>query len=322
MEILPWDGEALSAPGAYSGIPLSTYHGRLMVEGEDSASKSFLWKMAEKSAAHAYLSHYSNPDRDTTTTTEAMLLGRGAHHLILGEADFSKHFVFEPETYPDGAIYPSMIGTEKKWHNGAKWCKAWAAEQRSHNLEILRDAHMDIIRGMAHGLAANALVRAGALEGDIEVTLVAQDPKTGIWLKVRPDAIPTSDGSYADLKTAHDITDDGLEKAIGDTGIFLQGAMIRRVCRLLNLPFESFSPVFVEKTPPHIARVKTLTDADLDTGETLLDATLALYRRCLDRGAWLGPGGDQTDAQYCQMSPFKRRDIEHRITQMQKELSL
>lgn len=324
MKITPWDGTAISTPGVFSNVPMSVYHGRMVAAPEHSASRSVLWKMVDKSPAHAFLSHYSNPDRDEDgpTESEALLLGRGAHHLILGEADFSAYFVFHPETYPEGAVYPSMIGAEKPWSGNAKWCKAWIGDHQIKSLEVLKPRHMEAIRGMAGGLYANPLVRAGILNGFIETTLVAKDPKTGIWLKIRPDAMPTDDGTFSDLKTAADISDEGLEKAIGDTGIFLQGAMTRRICRMLDIPFESFSPVFVEKTAPFCARVKTLTDADLDLGETVLDMALAAYARCIERNVWLGPGGDQTDAEYAQMTPWKRGQIERRLIQLQKELSL
>lgn len=324
MQITPWDGQPITAPGAYSGIPMDVYHGRLVEAPEDSASRSFLWKLFNESPAHAALSHYDRDDaeEDSPTESEALLLGRAAHHMILGEAAFTEHFVFHPETYPEDAVYPSLIGAEKKWINSAKWCKAWNREQAERGREILKPAHIDAIRGMAGGLYANPLVRAGILNGHIETTLVARDPRTGIWLKIRPDAKPTDGADYSDLKTAADVSDEGIEKAIGETGIFLQGAMTRRVCRLLGEEFATFSPVFVLKKPPYCARVKTLTEGDLELGEKVLDAALETYARCLERGVWPGPGGEQTDAEYAQMSSWKRGRIERQLEFMQKDSRL
>lgn len=322
MNIREWSGEPITEPGAYANVPMSEYHGRLVAAPEDSASRSFLWTFFDKSPAKAALRHYGrdDPEQDTETVSEALLLGRASHHMILGEADFSEHFVFHPEKYPEDAIYPSMIGAMKPWTFAAKWCKAWAKDQGRR--EVLKPRHMDAIRGMANGLYANPLVRAGVLNGHIETTLVARDPKTGIWLKIRPDAIPTDGPEVADLKTIEDISDEGIEKAIGETGIFLQGAMTRRVFGLLGMEFASFHPVFAEKKEPNSSRVHTLTDADLDLGDVVLDTALAAYDRCLERGVWPGPGGEQTDAAYAQMTPWKRRQIEHKITLLQKEAKL
>lgn len=322
MEITEWGGQPIDAPGVYANVPMVDYHGQL-TEG-DSASRSFLWTLFDQSPAHAFLRHYSNeePEEETETESEAMLLGRAAHHMLLGEAAFTDHFVFHPETYPEGAVYPAMLGAEKPWNNNAKWCRAWNAEQRERGREILRPRHIDAIRGMANGLYANPLVRAGVLNGHIETTLVARDPRTGLWLKIRPDAIPTDGGDFSDLKTARDLSDEGIERAIGDTGIFLQGAMTRRVCGLLGIEFSTFSPVFVISKPPYCARVKTITDGDLELGEKVLDAALELYRRCLDRNVWPGPGGEETDASYAQMSPWKRRRIEDQLTLIEKDSRL
>jgi hypothetical protein len=322
MDVHEWDGTEITRAGVYANVPMVDYHARLT--DTDSASRSFLWTLFDQSPAHAFLRHYSNPKREENgAESEALLLGRACHHMLLGEADFSDHFVFHPETYPEGAEYPSLIGAEKPWNGNAKWCRAWRAEQKERRRDILKPAHMDAIRGMANGLYANPLVRAGILNGLIETTLVAKDPQTGIWLKIRPDAAPTDSGDFSDLKSIADISDEGIEKAIGETGIFLQGAMTRRVTSLLGMEFSSFSPVFVEKKEPNIARVKTLTDGDLDLGDTVLDIALAAYKKCLDSGtAWPGPGGAQTDAEFAQMSPWKRRSIEFRLEQLNKEMSL
>jgi hypothetical protein len=186
----------------------------------------------------------------------------------------------------------------------------------------LKPAHIAAIEGMAEGLYANLLVRQGILNGHIETTLVVKDPATGIWLKIRPDALPNDSMDVSDLKSIADISDQGIERAIKDSGLFIQAALTRRVLTLLGMEFGSFSLVLIEKKRPFICRVKTMIDADMDLGDAAIDATLRLYKRCMDRGLWLGPGGDQADADFAQMSPFARRDIEYRIQQIEKELSI
>ncbi|HKT53828.1 MAG TPA: hypothetical protein VJP88_05215, partial [Caulobacteraceae bacterium] len=67
---------------------------------------------------------------------------------------------------------------------------------------------------------------------------------------------------------------------------------------------------------------KTLTDGDLDVGDQVLDTALATYARCLDRNVWPGPGGEQADAEFAQMSPWKRGQIERRLQLFQKDIDL
>lgn len=322
MIITEWDGKPISRPGAYANVDMATYHGAHLCEGP-SASRSQLFKMLNQSAAHLWDTHPLNPDRDEEgDASEALLIGRAAHHLNLGEADFEKHFIIHPDTYPEGAVYPAEEGKPKPWNLNSNWCKSWVEDVEGEGLAVLKPRHIEDIEGMASGLYANLMVRQGILNGHIETTLVAKDPKTGLWLKVRPDALPTDSGMVADLKTIADISDQGIERAIKDCGLFMQGALTRRVMNLLSLEFDGFHLVFIEKKRPFVCRVKTMIDADLDLGDQAIDATLLLYARCLERGLWLGPGGDQTDGEYAQMSPFARRDIEYRIQQIEKELSI
>lgn len=316
----PWDGSAISEPGAYENIPMASYHGPLTVT--PSASRSQLWKLFDQSPAHLWLTHYMNPDREEPEESKPLVFGRAAHHLILGEADFASHFIQRVENYPEGATYPDVIGKEKPWASNSTWCKAWLADQKAKGLTVLTDGDMDSVRGMALGLKAHPMVRAGILNGMIETTLVAKHQETGIWMKIRPDAIPSDGADVADLKTIADISDEGIERAIGETGLAMQGAMTRMVYRLLGLEFSSFSLVFSEKAAPYCVRVKTLTDADLDLGELSVNAALRVYARCIERSYWPGPGGEQTDAEFAQMTPWKRSQIERRITQIDKEMKL
>lgn len=323
MKIIPWDGEPITRPGAYANVDMASYHGRLVADGEDSASRSQLWRIIDQSPAHLWTEHYANPDPEDQPPNRPLVFGRGAHHLLLGEADFRDHFSIQPDEYPSGAEYPALIGDMRAWSNNAKWCKAWHAAEKGAHRDVLTANELETVRRMAGGLAAHPMVRAGILNGHIETTLVVRHPATGIWLKIRPDAIPTDSGDFSDLKTIADISDEGIERAIGDTGLFMQGAMTRMVCNLLGIEFTSFSLVFAEKAAPYCVRVKTLTEGDLDTGANAVEVAIRIYARCLKSGvAWPGPGGEQTDAEYAQMTPFKRGRIEHRIQQLEKELSL
>lgn len=304
MQIIKWDGKPVTKPGIYADIPIRTYHGPLVPPTQTSVSRSPLWKVLDMSAAHAWETSPYNPDAEEDTGSDAMLFGRAAHHLLLGEAAFRQQFAIRPE----------------KWDSWrTKDAKAWKAEAEEAGLDVLIPSNLDAIRGMAKGLGAHPMVRAGILNGLIEHTMIAQDPVTGIWIKIRPDAIPTDSGDYSDLKTCADITDEGLENAIGRDGLFMQGAMVRYVCKLLGLPFQSFTLVFSEKTAPHCVQVRTLIDSDLDLGEDAMRAALDHYAACAKRSVWPGPGDDGTDAQYISMKPWARKRIEDRIAKLQQE---
>lgn len=338
FEVIPWDGKPISKPGVYSGIPMEVYHGQLTVG--PSISSSGLRTIFNDSLAHFFEGSYLNPAnwetvggvrrRKEEPTSEPFTVGRAAHHLLLGEADFRSHFTIRPEKYPD----PENPKVEKPWSGNATWCKNWLAEAKKARLTVLTTTQIENIRGMANSLGRHPLVRAGVLNGLIEHSVVWQDKVTGVWLKWRPDAIPTTDMDFADLKAVADVSDDAIERSIADYGYNMQGALGRIGCReVLGKEMASFSLICAEKTPPYCAQVRSLDNAgridpntgifvesDLALGERQITAALRLFAVALERDEWPGPGGDQSDAKTVYMKPFQRSRIEFRLALMEEEL--
>ena len=310
IKVRKWDGKPIDKPGVYSGIDMESYHGDLCVG--PSVSKSLLWRLVDESPAHAFEDSYLNPDREEKEDSEALILGRGSHHLLLGEADFSQHFAIRP-----------LELNGKAWNSNRTDCKEWLEAVREEGLTVLKGEHIVNIRGMSQSLAAHPLVRAGILNGLIEHSIVWQDGETGIWCKVRPDAIPTDAGDVADLKSAASVSDEAIERSIGDFGYFVQGTMIGMAYReVLGIDMTSFTLIYVEKKKPWPVRVKTLIAADLELGEQIVRAGLRLFARCLERNEWPGPGGIQRDAEYAQMTPWRRTAIERRLQMMEAEAAI
>lgn len=307
MNVITWDGQPIAAPGLFRGIGIEAYHQQLTVG--PSASSSGLRTIFNESAAHYFVGSYLNPARPERKESEAFIFGRACHHWLLGEADFDRYFVVRPE---------ELNG--KAWNGNRTDCREWLDVCRDAGLTILTPAQRDAISGMARGLKENPLVKAGILDGLVEHSMCWQDRETGIWLKVRPDVIPTGDADFADLKSAADVTDDGIERAIGDHGLNMQGALVGMACReVLGREMATFSLVFSEKAEPHVARVKTLKPADLELGERQIRSSLRLFARCLDTGKWPGPGGEQSDAEYVEIKPWRRTAIEHRLAMLEAE---
>lgn len=320
MIVNTWNGKPISRPGIWRGIPMTNdegtgYHQAVTVR--PSISSSGIRTIFSQSAAHYFDGSYLNPDREERAQSEPLLFGRAAHHLLLGEADFRSHFVIRPETYRDDE------GKSKPWSGNARTCKAWLAEAKAAGLDVLTESQLLKIRGMAESLKREPLIRAGILNGRIEHSIIWQDKETGVWLKVRPDAIPAVDMSFADLKTAADITDDGIERAISDNDLHVQGALVGMACRaVLGREMESFSLVFVEKDRPHCVRVRELTPVDLELGEQQIRAVLPIFAKAVETGVWHGPGGGQVDAQYAEVTPWRRKAIERRLQVLASEASV
>lgn len=282
----------ISKPGVYS-LSMADYHGQPTVG--PSVSSSGLRTIFSDSPAHFWCKSSLNPNAIEQKDTEAFVFGRAAHHLLLGEDDFSTLFVVRPEEIEGAA-----------WQGNRTACKKWIADQKKAGRTVLTPGEIEAIRGMARSLAAHPLIDAGILNGSIEQSLVWQDKETGIWLKSRPDAIPNDSGDFADLKTTTE-TGWGLDRAVANYRYDLQAALVKWGCKeVLGREMTEFSFVFVEKAPPHCVDVLVLDPEDIKAAEHDLRTALRTLAYCLKTGDWFGPSGSQRDARYVSMGEYQR----------------
>jgi hypothetical protein len=307
LETIPWDGKRIAQPGMYSKIPLAQYH--MQICDGLSVSSSNLRTCFSKSPAHFFCEWTGNPSAVEKDDKKNFILGRAVHHLMLGEDFFSKLFAVAPTHYPD-----AKTGELKTWTYNANYCKAWRDDQQRAGKAILTENDVAAIRGMAVALSSHPIVKAGALNGLIERSIFTKDKATGLWVKVRPDAIPTSSIDFVDLKTTTSVAWRDLQNAIFEFGYHQQGALIRAAAReVLKIAQPTFTLIFVEKEPPYCVRVVSLKDDDLDRGERQNRAALDTIARCLASDHWPGPGGEREDAEYLELPEYAKKSIDDRL---------
>lgn len=303
-------GEQITKPGIYSGVSMDKYHGGGLCD-HVSISSSGLRRIFNDSAAHYWATSPYNDNRIQEDPSEAMILGRAAHHLLLGEQHFSREFIIRPEEI-DG----------ERWNGNRKSCRAWLATQQAKGLTVLKGEHVEAVRGMSVALSAHPLVHAGVLSGLIEHTIVTQDKATGIYIKARPDAIPNDSADFADLKTTMSVSDSAIQRTLDDYAYHVQAAVVGMACRdVLKIEMNTFSLVFVEKKVPHCVRVVTLRPEDIQKGEAQARVALKMFAKCLQTDEWPGPGGTQMDAAYIGLPPWAPARIDNRIAQLEQELA-
>lgn len=298
----------ISKPGIYDAIPMADYHGDLCVG--PSISSSGLRTIFTESPAHYFDKSYLNPDREDEEDKEAFVLGRAAHHLLLGEDDFSTQFIVRPEKI-DG----------EPWHSNKTICKAWLKSQEKAGRTVLTAGQIEAIRGMARSLSKHPLIESGILNGKIEKSLVWKDRETGIWLKARPDAIPNDSGDVCDLKTTASIGFD-LDNSASKLRYDMQAALTKWALReVLGLELSSFSFAFVLKKRPHCCDVLTLHGEDIEQAEKDLRVALRVFARCVETGDWFGPAGTQSDARFLAFSSRVRENAEFRRNFLEREIA-
>lgn len=290
-------GSKITQPGVYD-MSMADYHGQ-PCDGP-SISSSGLRTIWSASPAHYWLESSLNPHRIDPGERPHFSLGRAAHHLLfLGRKGFDAEYVVRPEKWKD-------------WRTND--AKAWREEMLAAGLTILTDAELEHITGMARSLGAHPLVKAGILDGAVERSLIFKDAETGAWLKSRPDNIPTDSADVADLKTTVSVQTDALRRTIADYDYPMQGALVGMAFReVLKREMQTFTLVFVEKTPPYCCRVVTLRPSDLERGEMQIRAAVQMFADCCARGQWPGPGGLQQDAEYLSPSDWASKQIDERL---------
>ena len=308
LNSIRWDGKPISKPGFYSNITLDQYHSPKICDGP-SVSSSALRKIENESPAHYWCDSPYNANRQEPKDAKHFVIGRAMHHLMFAEPAFNKLFCEQPDEWPDEK------GLLKPWHANRNVCKEWIADRKREGRAILSPADIHDVRGMAHSLQKHPMVRDGAFNGYIERSGFYRDPETGLWIRVRPDCIPTDSGNFVDFKTTTSVQWTDLRTTVAERGYHMQFALMRMVARWLQLPFHSATLVFVEKKPPYCVRVVDLKDTDLDKGERQIRRALNIFLKCWKEKHWWGPGEDRADAEHLELPEWYQKKVDARLAQ-------
>lgn len=297
MRVIRWDGEPISKPGVYSGVPMAAYHGGKLCVGPSISSSGLRTIFDPARGPMSYwIESPLNEKRIEPEEKEAFVLGRATHHLFLGEADFGKHFTARPA---------ELNG--KPWQGNRTECREWLDAMADAGLTVLSPGQIEAIRGMGgllpwqDGLEdsgiKNSFLGRSILRGLIEHTVVAQDPATGIWLLSRPDAIPVDSTEAGDLKTTTDVGHKALGWTLDDYRYDMQAELAARCLQqAAGVELTSFSFIFVMKRPPHAVRVVELNRDNIADAAADNDIAIRTFAHCLKTGRWPGPGGAVSDA--------------------------
>lgn len=289
--------------------PMSWYHGQ-PCDGP-SISSSQLRTIFSQSLAHYWDLSPLNPDRQEFKQTEQVIIGRAAHHLLLGEGDFSKHFIIRPDKAPDG----------RDWHGANKSCKEWQAQAEDAGLTVLKPEWAEYIKGMFSTLNREKAIVDGILNGMVELSMFYKDDETGIWIKSRPDAVP-NDTDASDLKCVSDISDDGISRSLGERGYHQQAALVdEAMTRIFGRGLENFFLVYVEQKRPHSVRIDAINPEDIADGKEENKAALRLFKRALEDNYWPGPKNAAGDGGYVRRTSWAREAAKRRLEQIKRELA-
>lgn len=300
----------IEEPGAYADVPIDDYHGVEICPGP-SISASGLKLIEDKSPHHYWRQSPLNESRPARPNRPHFAIGHVLHDILLcgGAVPESYHIV------PDGFVAAHHV--------------KWADDMDGYNfavdngMDILTQSQFDMAQAMAEACDAHELAGALLMTGRPEITLAAQDPKTGRWIRARPDFLPDVMEIIPDVKTAVSAHPDDYEKAATKFGYF-QGAA--HYIDVLDLLFgeqkRRFVHIVIEKGPPNEAHypgkpypvtIYHLDDGDIHNGRMLNRRALNIFDHCLTTGEWPAYSGPDRPILPLAMTGWARKQIELRV---------
>ncbi len=247
--------------GLYPSMPFADYLGVV------AASKSLLWTIHEQSPAHAFARM-----NGATKDTPALRIGRLVHTAVL-----------EPDTWSSGYVR----GPDGDYRT-KKVKEALVALEGEHpDAEILKPDDFDLCMSIRDAVAAHPKGRR-LIEGRAEVSMVWDDPDTGVRCKGRADLLSDRAPAVVDLKTAADASPAAFSRAIANLGYHIQGAHYLEGSCELGHHAEHFVFVVVEKAEPFAVACYELSAAALGLGADIRRDLLCRWRDCMETGDWPG----------------------------------
>lgn len=276
MSILKWDGQPIGIPGVYEGIPLAQYHGAITTE--PAISSSGLRTIEGDSLKHYWMDSYLNPNRRPRPDTKQMAFGRAVHDLAAGE-EFRRNYAIRPDQWDS-------------WRT--KDAQSWKLEMELAGLTVLTPEDVDAIKSVADELSAHPTIRAGILNGIVEHSIIWPDLATGVWLKARPDVIPTDSNMIVDLKTCSSAHPRAVRRSIDDFNYHMQLALGHwGIQATTGREMTDFVLVFVETAPPYCVNIKPIYPEDIELGMRQLRRALDKFARALETNEWPGYEDDE-----------------------------
>ena len=209
----------------------------------DAISSSDVKMVAKSTLAHWKAKTYkSSPTFDLGTAVHAMVLESEKDIVLRG-----------PET-----------------RRGNAWKDAYE-EADANGQTLLTMADYDLAREMADSLLMHPV--GARMAGDTvinEASFFADDSKTGLQLKTRPDSYWQAKGTILDIKTCQAADPKTFAKDCLNYGYAIQAAFYMHTLKLAGYEANSFLFACVEKTAPYAIAVHELSPEYLAYGEQLM----------------------------------------------------
>lgn len=267
-------------PGFYPNIDFERY-----LEW-DAVSSSRL-RLASKSPAHYLVGFQGEP-------TRSMSLGTLCHAGVLEPLQIIQRFTFMPDYSKDSDN--QTAGGERSFSKATKYVKEREELFRSVNREktIIAEDDYNRMIGIATALSGCDRMRSIMKHGQSEVSLVWDDPETGLRCKARADWLHVAENRalLLDLKTCADAGE--FHRSIVRYSYHQQMAHYARGVEILTGLVPEVWVCAIETTNPFGHKVAPMDPDTLELGLVEVDRLLSRVADCMSSGTW--PNYEHPDA--------------------------
>lgn len=248
--------------GFYADLSSANYH------AIDAASSHRLG-LLKKSPAH--LKHEIN---NPTPPSDAMKLGEAIHYAILEPNNFVKEYVVAPKV--DGRTKEGKAA-RAEFELANKGKRIIGIDDYATCMAMADSCHRHSV--------ANAIIKSATAT---EVSGFFVDDETGIFCKLRADAICENHDTIFDIKSTLCASPADFEKSIFNFGYHRQAAWYLDGCAKLGKKLSNYAIIAIEKSAPFCLAVYRLKDEAIELGRDENRKLLKLYSECKNSNKWQG----------------------------------
>lgn len=247
-------------PGIYPDIPAYAYHALPYI------SSSFLKKF-KTCPASALL---------PVEQTPSMILGSASHAYSLeGEVAFLDDFAVIPEIAP-----PADFKGQRWTATNEYKAKVATFQASAKNKTLLTRDQFDVVLGLHRSLQAHPLASALLRQGGQELTLIWDDPKTGLRCKARIDHNPGKN-VLVDYKTISDPAK-FISQAVS-LNYDIQGAWYSIGAEANDIQVDTFVFVAGGTSEPHPVRCGFMVPDWIEWAKGECSRLMGLVKECYER---------------------------------------
>jgi len=235
-----------AGPGLYADVPEQEYH------DHPALSRSILAEAARYSPMHAHHKWQS----DEEGSSDAASLGTALHARVLEPSVFeSKYDVAADQCEATKGDGDQCSYSAKYRHDGTWYCGTHAPDGEPDDIEVLKADHAEAVSAMAEALEGDPDTSRllFGLPGHSEVTILFDDPGTGIRCRARIDRIvELHDGvALVDVKSTRSAHPSDFQRKMGKYGYWLQYPFYTLAAQETGLKVRDFVYACVESEPPY-----------------------------------------------------------------------